>query len=85
MIKFKFDVSNALKTAGFSSYAAKQGGGISQDTWRKIKAGDAAHISIKALDSICRILDMQPSHLIYYEPDQACQSGDSAEAATAKK
>lgn len=70
MIKFKFDVAGALATAGVTAYTAQKSGILSQDTWRKIKAGDT-HISLEAINRICCILRMQPEHLIYYAPDQA--------------
>lgn len=70
MIKFKFDVAGALATAGVTAYTAQKSGILSQDTWRKIKAGDT-HISLDAINRICCILHMQPEHLIYYAPDQA--------------
>ena len=70
MIKFKFDVAGALATAGATAYTAQKSGILSQDTWRKIKAGDT-HISLEAINRICCIFHMQPEHLIYYAPDQA--------------
>lgn len=66
MIKFKFDVSQALATAGMTSYKAQKTGVLSQDTWRKIKNNNA-NISMESLNRICAILHMQPEHLIYYE------------------
>lgn len=66
MIKFKFDVSSALKTAGMTAYKAKKTGVLSQDTWRKIKSNNA-NISMESLNRICAILKMQPEHIIYYE------------------
>ena len=41
MIKFKFDVSQALTTAGMTAYKAQKTGVLSQDTWRKIKNNNA--------------------------------------------
>lgn len=66
MIKFKFDVSGALKTAGMTAYKAQKTGVLSQDTWRKIKNNNA-NISMESLNRICAILNMQPEHIIYYE------------------
>lgn len=66
MIKFKFDVSQALKSAGMSSYKAKKTGVLSQNTWRKIKDNNA-NISMQSLNRICAILHMQPEQLIYYD------------------
>lgn len=65
MIKFKFNVSEALENAGMSSYKAKETGILSQDTWRKIKEGNA-NISMKSLNNVCAILNMQPEHIIMY-------------------
>lgn len=69
MIKFKFDVSQALTTAGMTSYKAQKTGVLSQDTWRKIKNNNA-NISMESLNRICAILHMQPEHLIYYDKDE---------------
>ena len=70
MIRFQFDVAGALKTAGMTAYKAQKTGIISQDTWRKIKENNA-NISMKSLNNICAVLNMQPEHLIYYEKDAA--------------
>lgn len=66
MIKFKFDVASALKTAGMTAYRAQKTGVLSQDTWRKIKNKNA-NISMESLNRICAILNMQPEHLIFYD------------------
>ena len=68
MIKYKFDVSKALETAGMTAYKAKTTGLLSQDTWRKVKNNDA-NISMASLNNICALLNMQPEHLIHYEAD----------------
>lgn len=68
MIRFKFNVAQALETAGMTAYKAQKSGIISQDTWRKIKNNDA-NISMRSLNSICMILNMQPEHLIFCDPD----------------
>lgn len=69
MIKYKFDVSQALATAGMTAYKAKKTGIISQNTWRKIKNGDTS-ISMESLNRICAILNMQPEHILYYCKDE---------------
>ena len=70
MIRFKFDVSQALETAGMTAYKARKTGVLSQDTWRKIKNNNA-NISMESLNRICAILHMQPEHIIYYDRDSA--------------
>lgn len=69
MIKFKFNVAMALESAGITSYTARKSGVFSSDTWRKIKENNA-NINMETLNKICMILNMQPEHLIVYEPDK---------------
>lgn len=66
MLKYKFNVGDALDRAGFNTYKAKKSGVLSQDTLRKIKKEDT-NISLKAINSLCMILDMQPKDLLVYE------------------
>ena len=66
MLKYKFNVGDALDRAGFTSYKAKTSGILSQDTLKKIKKEDT-NISLKAINSLCMILDMQPKDLHIYE------------------
>ena len=66
MLKYKFNVGDALDRAGFNTYKAKTSGVLSQDTLRKIKKEDT-NISLKAINSLCMILDMQPKDLLVYE------------------
>ena len=66
MLKYKFNVGDALDRAGFNTYKAKTSGILSQDTLKKIKKEDT-NISLKAINSLCMILDMQPKDLLVYE------------------
>lgn len=70
MLKYKFNVGDALDRAGFNTYKAKTSGILSQDTLRKIKKEDT-NISLKAINSLCMILDMQPKDLLVYEETDA--------------
>lgn len=65
MIKFKIDVGDALERAGFNTYKAKTTKLLSQETLKKIR-NDDTNISLKSLNNICMILDMQPKDLIIY-------------------
>ena len=47
----------------------KTTGLLSQDTLRKIKNEDTA-ITLKALNSICNILDMQPKDILEFVRDK---------------
>ena len=66
MLKYKIDVYDALVRQGFNSYKAKSTKALSQDTLRRLKAEDT-NISLKSLNNICIILDMQPKDLLIYE------------------
>lgn len=66
MLKYKFNVGDALERAGFNMYKSKTTGLLSQDTFKKIKNEDT-NISLKSLNNICLILDMQPKDIIIYE------------------
>lgn len=69
MIKFKFNVSMALESAGINSYIARKNGLFSSSTWRKIKENNA-NISMETLNKICIVLNMKPEHLLAYEPNK---------------
>lgn len=66
VLKYKFNVADALERAGFNMYKAKTTGLLSQDTFKKIK-NDDTNISTKSLNSLCLILDMQPKDIFIYE------------------
>lgn len=65
MLKYRFNVGDALERAGFNTYKAKTSGLLSQDTLKKIKNEDT-NISAKSLNSLCLILDMQPKDIFIY-------------------
>lgn len=66
MLKYKFNVGDALERAGFTTYKAKKTGLLSQDTLKKIK-NEETNITLGALNSICMILDLQPKDILIYE------------------
>lgn len=69
MIKFKIDVGDALERVGFNTYKAKTTKLLSQETLKKIR-NDDTNISLKSLNNICMILDMQPKDLIIYVEEE---------------
>lgn len=66
MLKYRFDVGNALERIGFNTYKAKTSGLLSQDTLKKIRNEDT-NINMKSLNNLCMILDMQPKDIFVYE------------------
>ena len=69
MLKYKIDVYDALKRKGFTTYKAKTTNLLSQNTLNKIKNEDTA-ITLKALNAVCKILEMQPGQLLEYVRDE---------------
>ena len=65
MLKYKFNVADALERVGFNMYKAKTTGLLSQETLKKIKNEDT-NISAKSLNSLCLILDKQPKDIFIY-------------------
>lgn len=66
MLRYKINVGDALERIGFNAYKAKTTKLLSQDTLKKVKADDT-NISLKSLNNICMLLDMQPKDLLIYE------------------
>ena len=66
MLKYRFDVGDALERIGFNMYKAKTTGILSQDTLKKIKNEDT-NITLKSLNNLCLILDMEPKDILKYE------------------
>lgn len=63
MLKYKFNMKDALERVNFNTYKAKTSGLLSQDTLKKIKE-ENTDISLKALNNLCLILDMQPGSIL---------------------
>lgn len=51
MLKYRFNVGDALKRAGFNTYKAKTSGLLSQDTLKKIKNEDT-NINAKSINNL---------------------------------
>ena len=66
MLKYKFNMEEALERAKFNTYKAKITGLLSQDTLKKIKS-ESTDISLKALNNLCLILDMPPGAILDFE------------------
>lgn len=75
MIRYKFDIANALDRAGYHvSTASKWTNApddgtkpISKETFVTIRNNSPA-ITLETLNKICTILDMQPKDIIEYVP-----------------
>lgn len=65
MLKYRFNVSDALERIGFNTYKARNSGIISQGAMKKIKE-ESTNINLDTLNKLCVILDMQPKDILYY-------------------
>lgn len=69
MIRYRFNVGEALARVGVNTYTIKKTNVISIGAYLKLCAEDT-RISLATLDKVCTILDMQPKDLIYHEEDK---------------
>ena len=67
MLIYKFDVLESLKEAGYNSTRLRKERLLGEATIQSIRKNEM--ISTKSLDTICRLLDMQPGNIIKYVED----------------
>lgn len=68
-IKYKLDVLDALKVAGYTTYRIRKEGLLSQSTLQKLRDGKG--ISWDNIATICSLLRCQPGDIIEYVEDNA--------------
>ena len=68
MLKYKIDVLEELKEAGYNSTRIYKEHQISQASMQKIRKGEM--IGIKTLEQLCKLLDAQPGNIIKYVEDE---------------
>lgn len=66
MLRYKINVFDALDRAGLNKYKAKKTRVIGQDTLTKLKEENVTGITLKTLNTICAILNLQPKDIIEY-------------------
>lgn len=69
MIKYKVDLLEELKKAGYSSYRIRQEKVISESTLQRLRKGGTG-IRLDSLDAVCKILRCQPGDLVEWVPDE---------------
>lgn len=74
MLVFRFDVLQALKARGISTYYLRNKTTIGQKTVADIKRGVVP--GIKSIDILCGLLDCQPGDMIEYRKEEK-NRGDS--------
>ena len=66
-IKFKIDIVEQLKSAGFSSYRIRKEKLLGEGTLTKLRDGNTS-IQLDVIDSVCALLNCQPGDLLEYVP-----------------
>ncbi len=68
MINYKFDIVEELKKAGCNTNYIRTNKLFSESTMSKFRRNDTS-ITLNNLDTLCKLLNCQPSDLIEYVPD----------------
>lgn len=68
-IKYKIDVLEALKAAGYSTYRLRKDKLIGEATIQRIRSGES--VSWENISTLCALLNCQPGDLLEYTPDVA--------------
>ena len=75
MLRYKIDVADALTRAGVNMYKAKKTRVIGQDTLKKLAEENATGITLKTINTVCAILELQPKDILEYveTPEDAAE------------
>lgn len=66
-LKYKFDILQALKDAGFNTNRIRKDKLFSESTLQKFRSGEMVHTS--NIDTICRLLNCQPGDILEYKEE----------------
>lgn len=67
MIKYKIDILQKLKDAGYTTYKLRKEKLLGEATIQKLRNSEL--VSWENINTICRILNCQPGDLLFYEGD----------------
>lgn len=68
MIKYKVDILEALKKAGYTTYRIRKEKILGQKTLQDIRTGKI--VNDNNLNILCNLLNCQPGDLIEFAPDK---------------
>ena len=66
MLRYRINVADALARAGVNMYKAKKTKVIGQDTIKKIAEENVTGITLKTINTVCAILELQPKDILEY-------------------
>lgn len=67
-IKYKFDILEALKEAGYNTTRLRREKLLGEATIQALRTGNP--ISFKNISRICAMLNCQPGDILEYEPEE---------------
>lgn len=67
MLYLKFDVLDALKEAGYTTYKLRQDKLIGERVIQQLRAGEI--VSWKTIETLCKLLNCQPGDIVGYRPE----------------
>ncbi len=76
-LKYKFNVLEALKDKGYSSYRLSTERILANCTIQRLRNGKMLNADNMA--TLCRLLEVQPGELLYYEEENANEKGIAIE------
>lgn len=71
-IKYKFDVMDALKVAGYSSTRLRKEKLLGESYMQQLRRGEL--VSWKAIETVCSLLACQPGDLLEYVPEDCANN-----------
>ena len=79
MLRYKTDLQQKIKEAGYSTYRLRQEKLLPESTLQKLRTGNTA-INMESFNTICNILQCQPGDILEWVPepstpgDPACET-----------
>lgn len=68
MLRYKFDVLDMLKKSGYTTTRIRAEKVLAQKTLTDMRKGKVS--GSKTIDTLCRILEVQPGALVMWVPDE---------------
>lgn len=69
MLRYKFNVQEKIKEAGYSTYRLRREKILSEGTIQKLRSGNTT-ITLESLNIICNLLRCQPGDILEWVPEE---------------
>lgn len=78
MLRYKINVLQGLKEAGYSTYRVRAEKILSEGTMQRLRTGSTA-ISVESLGVLCNLLQCQPGDILEWVPEDGAPGDPKAE------